>query len=305
MASSSGRRSGSSGRSPGRRTVHIDAPSTIDGRAAEARRGPAKEPRRESAAAKGRRLERERRERRRTAAGRLKVGAVVAGCVLGAWACLAVYASGAAPITAVRVEGNVRLTAERVLRVAAVPADATLLRFPAAEVEKRLEADPWILSAQVSRVLPDGMRIRVTERQPAALVDDGKSTFWLVAADGYVIARRTAEDTGTLLTIRDVERLDVATGTVTASEALLNALKVVSGMSADLRSRVRMVSAPTVDKTAVYTVDGVEIFFGDATDLAMKDAAALKILKEQAGKVVYINVRSVARPTWRGLGDTP
>ncbi|TLM64760.1 MAG: FtsQ-type POTRA domain-containing protein, partial [Actinobacteria bacterium] len=260
---------------------------------------------RETAAAKARRLERERREARARNAMRLRIVAVAAGIVLAVWGAAALYRSGVVPIEEVRVEGNEHLTAQRVIAIAKVPSDATLLRFPAEEVEERLEADSWIGSAEVSRMFPDGMRIRITEREPVALVDDGKASFWLVCVDGYVISRRTAEDTASLMVVRDIERLDVATATVTTSEALLNALRLVSGMSKELRSRVRMVSAPTVDKTAVYTTDDIEIFFGSADDLAMKDAAALKILTEQAGKVVYINVRSVTRPTWRGLCDTP
>lgn len=300
MASNSSRRSASSGRSPDRRTVHISPP--------KAHRGPpagTAAPKRESAEIKARRTERDRRAEAQRLVVRLRRVAFVAAVLLAVWAVAAVYSSDFLEVDRVFVEGNERLTAERVDRIAQFPKGATLLRFPAREVEQRLEADPWILSASVSRAFPNGARIRVEERVPVALVDDGKASFWLVAADGFVIARRTAEDTGTLLVVRDVERLEVATGTVTTSKALLNALKIVSGISPELRSIVRMVSAPTVDKTAVYTTDDVEIFFGDAEDLARKDASARQILAEQAGKVVYINVRSVQRPTWRGLGDAP
>jgi cell division protein FtsQ len=56
-----------------------------------------------------------------------------------------------------------------------------------------------------------------------------------------------------------------------------------------------------VDKTALITVDDVEIYIGESTQLAEKDRIAREILDREKGKVVYINVRVVDRPTWRGL----
>ncbi len=67
----------------------------------------------------------------------------------------------------------------------------------------------------------------------------------------------------------------------------------------------RAISAPTVDKTAVITNDDVEIYIGAATQLAAKDRLIREILRREKGKVVYINVRVVERPTWRGLDDAP
>jgi cell division protein FtsQ len=63
----------------------------------------------------------------------------------------------------------------------------------------------------------------------------------------------------------------------------------------------RAISAPTIDKTAILTNDDVEIFVGDAAQIAEKDQIARGILAREKGKVVYINVRVVERPTWRGL----
>ena len=41
---------------------------------------------------------------------------------------------------------------------------------------------------------------------------------------------------------------------------------------------------------------------GAATQMDKKDFLARRILADQKGKVVFIDVRSVDRPVWRGLG---
>jgi hypothetical protein len=125
--------------------------------------------------------------------------------------------------------------------------------------------------------------------------------MWLVDASGMVIAKPTTETSETIPVIRDVPGLDLAAGRRTISEPLLNAIKVLTGLDPELVGAVRAVSAPTVDGLLLVREDRVEIVVGEAVDLDRKSQLALQILKDQAGKVVSIDVRVIDRPTWRGL----
>lgn len=234
---------------------------------------------------------------------RLKVGAVVAVVVLVVVGAVSLYRSSIFAVSSVEVVGNEQLSTDQVLERAAVPADATLLRFPADEVRERLVSDPWISDAVVTRDFPDTMRIRLTERVPAAYVDVGEEAFWLVDLAGFAIARQTPDTTATLVVVRDIEDAALEAGARSESETLLNALRVWQGLSSDLAAQVRAVSAPTVDKTTLITVDDIEILVGSADDIGKKDLIAREILREHAGVVVYVNVRTVDRPTWRGLDE--
>lgn len=334
MASTSGPRSGSSGDSTGRsgenrrESVYIGARNrdrsleelrestarnaTREGGRKRSETGRAHRGRGTSGAAEQRpqtRTEREAHERRATRDAKLvsqrrrvrfRAGAA-ALLVLGVLAgCTALYRSSLFSVRRVEVVGATHVGVDRVRTLAAVPEDATLIRFPAEDVAGRVSGDPWVASVTVSRLFPDGMRIRIVERRPVAMVDVGQ-TLMLVDSTGMVIAKRSVEQTATTVVIRDVSGLDLRPGRRTTSEPLLNAITVVDTISDRLRSMIGSVSAPTIDGTTLYTRDRVEIVFGEAADAGTKEALVLRILDEHRGKVVSIDVRTVDRPTWRGL----
>jgi cell division protein FtsQ len=266
-------------------------------------KGTPKEPKRPSEArllAEARKTQRESRMTAQRRGSRLRIAAVLglAAALLGG--CYALYNSSLFAINTVEVVGTVHVTSAQVRALARVPADATLIRFPADLVAARVAADPWVANVAVSRVFPSGMRIRITERVPIAIVDTPTSR-WLADASGMIIATPTVAASGTVPVVEDVPGLDAKVGRRTTSEPLLNALKVLAGISPQLESTVRSISAPSIDGATLTTVNRVEIAIGEAVDLATKSQLAEQILSDQKGKVVSIDVRITDRPTWRGL----
>jgi len=247
------------------------------------------------------RLAREQRLRAQRRAARLRIALVVlvvTGVVAGL---VSLYNSALFTIDEIVVEGTRDLTPEEVVETAAVPPGATLLRFPRGQIEVRLAGHPWIASAHVSRRFPDGLVIHVEERRPVALVDVGQAAFWLVDRAGTVLGQRTPDTTETAPVIRDLPDFEPVPGEVSDSEVLANALEVIAGLDDALRAQVRAITAPSVDLTTLITSGDVEILVGSAEEIGKKSAVALRILDEQADSVVHINVRTVDRPTWRGL----
>ena len=329
MASSSGRRSASSEPSKRGKPVHISSSERDRNRASSERtqvsrstaagRAPSARGHRPQAAPKSRegdgvatakRSERERRLADQRRRGQYRIAGIVVAVVVLIGVVVGIYRSPLFSIKRVEVVGTERMSREDVVRVAAVPADATLIRFPADVVTANVAKDPRVESVSVSRVFPDAMRIRIVERRAIAVVDDGART-WLIDSHGFVIAQGSGAATGSaapgllagsMPLIRDVKGLDLKAGRKTASEPLLNAVAVLRSISAELRTQVRAVSAPEIDATTLYTADKVEIVFGDAAGAVKKDAIVRKILLDQHGRVVSIDARTTDRPTWRGLG---
>ena len=320
MASNSGRRSGSSGRSSSRKRVVIGAEETVRVKykknqpEVESERKRGRTTTRSSASAKtaarprtaaGRVAaeKRDERERRRRSTGQrrflLGLVAVIAVAAL-VWLGVTLWNSPMFSASDVQVTGVAHLSAAQVLKLAAIDPRDTLPNLPKRDVELRVETSPWVQSVDVTRRLPHTVNIAVTERVPAALVDVGGNNLWLVSSDGYWIAPRTAEVTGDLIPVRDAPAQTPAAGQKVTSVEVNNAMAVLAGLSSQMRSKVRSISVPSVDKTALLLKGDVQVFVGSAEDIAKKDTIARAILAREKN-VIYVNVRVVDRPTWRGL----
>ena len=61
-------------------------------------------------------------------------------------------------------------------------------------VSKHLEHLPWVRTAIVTRVLPDGIRVRITERQPRAVVRTSQGRFFWVDDDAVYLGEMSPTD---------------------------------------------------------------------------------------------------------------
>lgn len=141
-----------------------------------------------SALYQGRALRAERPPRR---AGSLLTRITQVAIVLGAVTVLAHLpwgglVRGVAKVRAIRVEGTHYLDAARVCAIAGVQEGDDLLRLDPERVRQRLLMHPRIAAAEVRRLLPRGLAIRVTEREPVLLVEHG--TPWEVDSSGVLLA---------------------------------------------------------------------------------------------------------------------
>lgn len=226
--------------------------------------------------------------------------AVLAALIALGWGAT-IFATGKTfHLREVSVTGVRHLSEQQVRDLARIAPDTSVLTLNTTVIRKRVEADPWVESARLDRRFPDALVIHVTEREPAAVVDTGGTELWVVSPDGYWLGLRSAAETG-VLSIRDLEAVEPVAGKVTDSEILLNAVRVAAGLSRELKARTRVISAPTIERTALILDDDVEVFIGDAEGIAVKDRIAREILEQHKGRLVYINVRVVSSPTWRGL----
>jgi cell division protein FtsQ len=62
------------------------------------------------------------------------------------------------------------------------------------QMSKRLEHLPWVRTAVVTRVLPDGIRVRITEREPRAVVRTGAGRFIWVDDDAVQLGEMSSTD---------------------------------------------------------------------------------------------------------------
>ncbi len=82
------------------------------------------------------------------------------------------------------------LTKERVIKRSGLILGENLFEIDLKKIKTRLELDPWIAKAFVSRKLPDTIYLKVEEERPLAMVST-PSAVWLVNERGEFFAKAT------------------------------------------------------------------------------------------------------------------
>lgn len=237
---------------------------------------------------------------------------------LSIWGVIALINSSLFSIDKVEISGNTHVTSDALNILSSVPTSTTTTvladkKTMLGDVSKH----PWIQSAEVKKSLPHTIQIIVKERTPRAVVSVPQKGLWLISSDGVWLDELAADKRSTisrsnpnfnvvfdatgLPVIEDMPQTTPREGRRTTSKEVLNGLRVLSGISSELREAVVKLQVVSVAKTKLFTKEGVEISFGSADEALTKDKIARSILETQKGKVVLINVRTPDKPTWRGL----
>lgn len=98
-------------------------------------------------------------------------------------------ASRFAALASIEVKGMARVGASDVAVISGLKAGKPLAKLDLDAVRRKLESDPWIADAKVSRSWPRRVRIELVERVPVARLGTGK---W-VAVDGVLLSPRGGE----------------------------------------------------------------------------------------------------------------
>lgn len=181
---------------------------------------------------------------RRRGPGRGPWAAALVVVVLVAALAWAVTRSPVFELGTLRVTGARHLTVAEVRRIGELSGRTNVLWFSPAAVEARLEANPWVLRADVSRILPSTIYVTIVERRPVAVA--GFPQPMLVAADGTVLGPASSRVglpalAGERARLRAGQRLPSGLPTLRAVAALPRALlasvrsaSVASGGAVDL-----------------------------------------------------------------------
>ncbi|WP_244668457.1 cell division protein FtsQ/DivIB [Candidatus Liberibacter africanus] len=90
-------------------------------------------------------------------------------------------------IDKVRIIGNVETLEGDVIRCLELNRSTSLISFDAVKIQNNLLSLPWIANAEIHKVYPDTIEIRLTERIPYAIWQNN-SSLYLIDKNGYVIS---------------------------------------------------------------------------------------------------------------------
>lgn len=232
---------------------------------------------------------------------------------------IVLYSSNVFTVENVTVKGAEHLTSDELTELASVPQGTTLLRLDADSIKARLMKNPWIKDVNVNRAFPNTVELAITEKTIVAIVDvpsnNAQTTErWAIASDGMwlmsipdqnseegrAISSQVYEDAQNVLHITAVPYgISPKAGTYNTDNNVRNALAIVDGFSTSLADQVKTVSATGTDTTTLILKNGIEISFGSAENIREKERVSLQLMEQYAGKITFINVRVVDKPTWR------
>lgn len=197
--------------------------------------------------------------------------AVVSGVL--AWV---VLASSLLAVRDVGVTGAERVDLAGVRAVAESAVGTPLARVDTDALTADVERFPQVASADVVRVWPGSLEVRLTERVPVAAVPEDGGVV-LVDSEGVELALADAPPA-------DLPVLDVDPGPDAATSRRA-AAAVMGGLPPDLRGDVEQVGASSPEDVRLRLRDGAEVVWGGATQGRLK-ARVLEVLRQQ-GAAVY------------------
>lgn len=215
-------------------------------------------------------------------------------CALIAWIA---FWSPVLSVRRVRLLGAKHTHDAEVIEAAGLDRSDNLLLVSTDDIARAAETLPWIESAEVRRVLPGTLRVKVVERDPAMALTLGPKSRWLLDGDGRILAKARSHRKLPVLAGMSVSGLEP--GSVVASDAARGALLAYGSMPAGLRRKVVAVFAPTEERLTFTMRDRTLVRFGAAENLAAKNSVLRSVLgklRAQGRAVAYIDVRVPASP---------
>jgi cell division protein FtsQ len=199
----------------------------------------------------------------------------------------------------VQVSGLTTKDAERVRAALTSAANSmTTLNVDRELLEQAVAHYPVVRGLVIGTDFPHGLRIRVIEHHPAALVELGGDQV-PVAGDGTILRGLPVEGR---LPVIDTEV--AARAERLSSSAALHAARVAGAAPAPLRSRIEEITVRKGDGVVVALHEGLELIFGDGRRAEAKWIAAARILADpEAEGATYIDVRLPGRPAAGGVSS--
>ena len=200
---------------------------------------------------------------------------------------------------ALHVTGNRHLTDAEVARLTGLSRSTNVLWLRGSTIAHRIERDPWIFRARVTRSLPGTVTVSIQERRPVAIIESGRSLL-LVSGDGVVLGQAPAS-----------ARLPVihAPGAPLAVGARLSAvpaeLVVARSLPLAVRGKVQRITTLNHGALTLLLRSGVRVLYGDASQAGSKGRALASLLswaKREGIRADRIDLRAPSAPALIPVG---
>ena len=201
----------------------------------------------------------------------------------------------------VEVEGAPPAVAARIRSALAPMTGSSLVAFSSAAADRKLASIPEIARARYDRDFPHTLRVVVRSEEPVAVLRRAAEA-WLVSGSGRVLSILRSRPYPSLPRVWLTASTDATPGVALADP--LRADVRAASIVRETGFPQRVLSIQSADDRLVLDLpSGREVRLGDTSNLALKLAAAARVLPRAEG-ALYVDV-SVPSRTVAGYSATP
>ncbi|HEX5939549.1 MAG TPA: FtsQ-type POTRA domain-containing protein [Dehalococcoidia bacterium] len=201
---------------------------------------------------------------------------------------LLLYNSSMFEVKDIDVTGQANLNRDVVVELSEA-GGVNLFTVRLGKVEERLEQNPYIESATVTRDWPDGIDITIVERQPVGVWQVGSQSF-LVDHEGFVLGALVGDPPRETLPIVAIDAAVPTPGERIDADALALVPDLMTAVPRTTGERILSFEYSSVEGLTAITESGVRIVFGDSKDYEYKLAALGGVFNEARGQALPFSV---------------
>ncbi len=214
----------------------------------------------------------------------------------GAWLSFTLATLPAFHLQSLTVDGDEHADRAQIVARAAIDRNVNIWLLDTHAAERRIEAIPYVLGAQIHRALPGTVRIAIVERAPEACVRFAGGASVTVDAPLRVLARGCADAP---LRFYDVRAKGMPSPGAFLQDAELRTLQSDERTLAGLGADYRTFAHDAFGGLRATLPGGVAVLFGEEDDLPIKQRLVAPILAKLgsgAGDVATLDLRAAETP---------
>ena len=224
----------------------------------------------------------------------LTAALVISGCYLGWMGYQWSAHSDAFMISSVDVKGVRQLTEDSIRDIAGAFTGQNVFRVDIDAAARRARANPWVKDVRIHRRLPNRISMVITERAPAAVLDNGKSRY-LVDEEGTVMEKILRENAaGLQLPLVQIKDCIARPGDVVSTGGMHEALALISELSSRGGWRISEVTikADTPESiTVLYADHEFKIGSGRFSEKLRRLSEIMADAKQRGLAIAYVDLR--------------
>lgn len=157
----------------------------------------------------------------------------------------------------IKIEGNYRVSGSEILKRTNLTKGESSLLFFDSDLERKIEKSPWIMDANITKILPNSVSIEVKEAEIFCLIKQGEKSLKYITDSGIILDDANIDfglDFPVIISenILEPELLEYA----------LSILKISKYDSVLNFEHISELNVNSIYGITVVTTEGVNVFFG-------------------------------------------